>query len=112
MSGQYRCESFRPCPTAQCEWAWHCHPEDELCQAGPGVIDPQLCALLAEMDRTEGAVVQDELLIVFEAERGFMANLTLCCSCGARSYCRAAWIIFSSLLRYFWPLKLYARSSG
>jgi hypothetical protein len=52
------------------------HPEDELCHAGPGVIDPQLCALLAEMDRTEGAVVQDELLVVFEAERGFMANLT------------------------------------
>ena len=51
------------------------HPEDELCHAGPGVIDPQLCALLAEMDRTEGAVVQDKLLVVFEAERGFMANL-------------------------------------
>ncbi len=55
------------------------HPEDELCHAGTGVIDPQLCALLAEIDRSEGAVVQDdpdELLAVFEAERGFMANLS------------------------------------
>ena len=54
------------------------HPEDELCHAGTGVIDPQLCALLAEMDRAGGDVAQDdpdELLAVFEAERGFMANL-------------------------------------
>ena len=54
------------------------HPEDELCHAGTGVIDPQLCALLGEMDRAGGDVAQDdpdELLAVFEAERGFMANL-------------------------------------
>ena len=54
------------------------HPEDELCHAGTGVIDPQLCALLAEMDRTESALVQkeqDELLAVFEARRSFMGNL-------------------------------------
>ena len=54
------------------------HPEDELCHAGTGVIDPQLCALLAEMDRTESALVQeeqDELLAVFEAQRSFMGNL-------------------------------------
>ena len=50
------------------------HPEDELCHAGTGVIDPQLCALLAEMDRSESALVQkeqDELLAVFEAQRSF-----------------------------------------
>ena len=54
------------------------HPEDELCHAGTGVIDPQLCALLAEMDRTESALVQkeqDELLAVFEAQRSFTGNL-------------------------------------
>ena len=39
---------------------------------------PQLGVLLAEMDRTEGALVQkeqDELLAVFEAQRSFIGNL-------------------------------------
>ena len=47
--------------------------------AGTGVIDPRLtAALLAEMDRTESALVQkeqDELLAVFEAQRSFTGNL-------------------------------------
>ena len=54
------------------------HQEDELCHASTGVIDPQLCVLLAEMDSTEGALVQkeqDELLAVFEAQRSFIGNL-------------------------------------
>ena len=55
------------------------HPEDELCHAGTGVIDPQLCTLLTEMDRAGSDVAQDdpdELLAVLEGERSFMAHLT------------------------------------
>ena len=88
------------------------HPEDELCQAGPGVIDPQLCALLAEMDRTEGAVVQDELLVVFEAERGFMANLTRYVWVGLGHILPGGLDHIFFVVALFLAAQIYARSSG
>ncbi len=56
------------------------HPEDELCVPGEDGMDPQLCALLAEMNSSEGALDQrggDELLAVLDEQRGFFETLRL-----------------------------------
>ena len=50
------------------------HPEDELCVPGEDGMDPELCALLAEMNSSEGALLQDgnaELLAGLDKRRGF-----------------------------------------
>jgi hypothetical protein len=50
------------------------HPEDELCVPGEDGMDPELCALLAEMNSAEGALDQTanaELLAGFDEQRGF-----------------------------------------
>lgn len=56
------------------------HPEDELCVPGEGGMDPELCALLAEMNSSEGALDQTanaELLAGLEERRGFVETLGL-----------------------------------
>ena len=50
------------------------HPEDELCVPGQDGMDPELCALLTEMNSSEGALDQTgnaELLAGFDERRGF-----------------------------------------
>ena len=61
------------------------HPEDELCVPGQDGMDPELCALLAEMNSTEGPLAQRgdaELLAVLEQRRGFTETLGLYVSIG------------------------------
>lgn len=61
------------------------HPEDELCVPGEDGMDPELCALLAEMNSAEGALAQSgdaELLAVLEEQRGFAETLGLYVSIG------------------------------
>jgi hypothetical protein len=56
------------------------HPEDELCVPGEDGMDPELCALLAEMNSSEGALDQsndNELLAVLDEQRGFVETLRL-----------------------------------
>lgn len=56
------------------------HPEDELCVPGQDGMDPALCAALAEMNSSEGALSQDEYLpIVDESgeERSFFSTARL-----------------------------------
>lgn len=56
------------------------HPEDELCNADTGGMDPALCALLAQMDSADGALVQsdnDMMLSVQQSQRGFFENMAL-----------------------------------
>ena len=55
------------------------HPEDELCVPGEDGMDPELCALLAEMNSSEGALAQgdNELLAVLDEQRGFFETLRL-----------------------------------
>ena len=55
------------------------HPEDELCVPGEDGMDPELCALLAEMNSSEGALDQsnNELLAGFDEQRGFFETLRL-----------------------------------
>ena len=56
------------------------HPEDELCVPGEDGMDPELCALLAEMNSSEGALDQsgdNELLAVLDEQRGFFETLRL-----------------------------------
>ncbi len=50
------------------------HPEDELCVPGEDGMDPELCALLAEMNSSEGALDQTDmspLLNELGERRGF-----------------------------------------
>lgn len=61
------------------------HPEDELCVPGEDGMDPELCALLAEMNSADGNLDQTgdaELLAVLEEQRGFFATLHLYISIG------------------------------
>ena len=63
----------------------HAHPEDELCTPGEDGMDPELCALLAEMNSAEAAVAQSgdaDLLAVLEEQRGFFETLRLYISIG------------------------------
>ena len=55
------------------------HPEDELCVPGEAGMDPELCALLAEMNSSEGALNQSDnpLLAVLDEQRGFFETLRL-----------------------------------
>ena len=56
------------------------HPEDELCVPGEDGMDPELCALLAEMNSSEGAYDQtgsSPLLDEFGERRGFFETLGL-----------------------------------
>ena len=56
------------------------HPEDELCVPGESGMDPELCALLAEMNSAEGELSQSDdeaLLAVLEEQRGFFETLGL-----------------------------------
>ena len=56
------------------------HPEDELCVPGEDGMDPELCALLAEMNSSEGALDQsgdNKLLAVLDEQRGFFETLRL-----------------------------------
>ncbi len=56
------------------------HPEDELCVPGEGGMDPELCALLAEMNSSEGAYDQtgsSPLLDEFGERRGFFETAGL-----------------------------------
>ena len=56
------------------------HPEDELCVPGEDGMDPELCAMLAEMNSSEGPLSQtenDELLAGFEEKRGFFETLRI-----------------------------------
>ena len=56
------------------------HPEDELCVPGQDGMDPALCAALAEMNSSEGALGQGEFLpIVDESgeERSFLSTAGL-----------------------------------
>jgi hypothetical protein len=60
--------------------AAHGHPEDELCVPGEGGMDPELCAMLAEMNSAEGALDQSEnaeLLAGLEERRGFFETMGL-----------------------------------
>jgi hypothetical protein len=61
------------------------HPEDELCTPGEDGIDPELCALLAEMNSAEGDLSQPDdarLLAVLDERRGFFETLGLYMSIG------------------------------
>lgn len=54
------------------------HPEDELCVPGEDGMDPELCAMLAEMNSAEGALDQtgnEELLAGLDERRGFLQTL-------------------------------------
>jgi hypothetical protein len=54
------------------------HPEDELCVPGEDGMDPELCAMLAEMNSAEGDLDQsgnEAVLAGFEERRGFFATL-------------------------------------
>ena len=56
------------------------HPEDELCVPGEDGMDPELCALLAEMNSSEGALDQtgtSPLLDEFGERRGFFETAGL-----------------------------------
>ena len=56
------------------------HPEDELCVPGEDGMDPELCALLAEMNSAEGAYDQTDLsplLDEFGQRRGFFETAGL-----------------------------------
>jgi hypothetical protein len=56
------------------------HPEDELCVPGEDGMDPELCAMLAEMNSSEGALDQTEnakLLAGFDERRGFFETAGL-----------------------------------
>jgi len=56
------------------------HPEDELCVPGEDGMDPELCALLAEMNSSEGAFDQtgsSPLLDEFGEQRGFFETAGL-----------------------------------
>ncbi len=55
------------------------HPEDELCVPGEDGMDPELCALLAEMNSSEGALDQSDnpLLAGLAERRGFFETLRL-----------------------------------
>jgi hypothetical protein len=56
------------------------HPEDELCVPGEDGMDPELCAMLAEMNSSEGALVQSdnaELLAGLDERRGFFETAGL-----------------------------------
>ncbi len=56
------------------------HPEDELCVPGEDGMDPELCALLAEMNSSEGAYNQtgtSPLLDEFGERRGFFETAGL-----------------------------------
>ena len=58
----------------------HAHPEDEICTPGEEGMDPELCAMLAEMNSAEGALAQTanaELLAGLEERRGFLETLGL-----------------------------------
>jgi len=60
--------------------AAHGHPEDELCIPGEDGMDPELCAMLAEMNSSAGALDQTEnakLLAGLEQRRGFAETLGL-----------------------------------
>ena len=56
------------------------HPEDELCVPGEDGMDPELCALLAEMNSSDGAYDQSgssPLLDEFGQRRGFFETAGL-----------------------------------
>jgi len=56
------------------------HPEDELCIPGQDGMDPALCAALAEMNSSEGALSQDEYLPIMDEsgeERSFLSTAGL-----------------------------------
>ena len=56
------------------------HPEDELCVPGEDGMDPELCAMLAEMNSSEGALAQSdnaELLAGLDERRGFVETAGL-----------------------------------
>ena len=56
------------------------HPEDELCVPGEDGMDPELCALLAEMNSADGALDQtgsSPLLDEFGEQRGFFETAGL-----------------------------------
>ncbi|MDJ0709178.1 MAG: HupE/UreJ family protein [Woeseiaceae bacterium] len=56
------------------------HPEDELCVPGEAGMDPELCALLAEMNSSEGALDQtasSPLLDELGQQRGFFETAGL-----------------------------------
>ena len=56
------------------------HPEDDLCVPGEGGMDPELCALLAEMNDASGPLSQPdeaELLAVLGEQRSFVETLGL-----------------------------------
>ena len=56
------------------------HPEDELCVPGEDGMDPELCAMLAEMNSAEGDPGQIDdarLLAALDEQRGFFETLRL-----------------------------------
>lgn len=56
------------------------HPEDELCIPGQDGMDPALCAALAEMNSSEGALSQDAYLPILDdsgEERSFLSTARL-----------------------------------
>ena len=56
------------------------HPEDEICTPGEDGMDPELCALLAEMNSAEGPLTQDDnaaLLAGLDQRRGFFETLRI-----------------------------------
>lgn len=56
------------------------HPEDELCVPGEDGMDPELCAMLAEMNSAEGDPGQIDdarLLAALDEQRGFFETLGL-----------------------------------
>ncbi len=56
------------------------HPDDEFCTPGQDSLDPELCALLAQMDSKDGDLVMADSMPILDAdgnERGFWSTATL-----------------------------------
>ena len=61
------------------------HPEDELCDPSRDAMDPQLCAMLAQLNSAEGSLNQQSTLVVHVLERrGVFETLGLYVVVGAR----------------------------
>jgi len=63
------------------------HPEDDFCEPGDDSMDPALCAALAELNNSEGKVVQSDMPSVldeFGNERSVASTAALYVSIGVR----------------------------
>jgi hypothetical protein len=63
------------------------HPEDDFCEPGDDSMDPALCAALAELNNSEGKVVQSDMPSVLDEsgnERSVASTAVLYVSIGVR----------------------------